>query len=279
MKGLNIKIMEIIALPLPEEKINIYTFGNSHSIYDFSRRHQHTLVHLEKLLIAGSNILEKVTGVENKVQQAIYISARLGTRLFEAILNLCSQGYGASAMRLLRSLFEKVVDAYYLSEHPEEIDDFFEYYIVSHLKMGHEERIREEIPDYQERIEKFKKGKQFRLSWSKRDLISRARMIGMEDWLINDAYRHPNTVVHNSASEIVYNIRYEEDGSITATEQEQDNVSEITYADVAYQLGITLVIDILKLVTIEFKLDSADLQQCLNDIILAERNFSEKLKE
>jgi len=46
---------------------------------------------------------------------------------------LSANGYGMGATKLLRTLYEHAVTLYYLSEHPEELDNFWDYsYVIEH---------------------------------------------------------------------------------------------------------------------------------------------------
>jgi hypothetical protein len=43
------------------------------------------------------------------------------------IVLLATHGYGIGAMKLLRPLYERVVSALYLMDHPDEVRDFADY--------------------------------------------------------------------------------------------------------------------------------------------------------
>ncbi len=51
------------------------------------------------------------------------------------ILLCCANGYGMAGMKLLRPMFEGVVAALYVANHPEEAEAFLEYHVVHQRKI------------------------------------------------------------------------------------------------------------------------------------------------
>lgn len=65
---------------------------------------------------------------ERRAQQiAVFCLAHQAADDFFDIVLLATHGYGIGAMKLLRPLYERVVSALYLIEHPEDVQDFTDY--------------------------------------------------------------------------------------------------------------------------------------------------------
>lgn len=184
----------------------------------------------------------------------VYALGRLSARHFEAIMLLCMNGLGFSAMRVLRSMFEKVVDGGFINNHKEVVDDFVEYYFLQLKKTGFEDFAKKVDPDFLTTIEKFKnpKSKGYRMSWSKDAVVTRAKECGFDDFFINYAYRIPNEFVHSSLGEIVLSFRTEEDGTSAACED--DNPNERRMADACYKLACPLLVQTIILQIAAFEL-------------------------
>ena len=143
-------------------------------------------------------------------------------------------------------MFEKLVDARYLHEHPEEVDSFWDYHLVLLAKLGYENIVAKFNPDWNTTVAKFKqpKRKGFRPRWNKLTLVEEAKRVGFEDHL-HGAYYLPNAFIHNSAAEILFALEADENGRFTP--KDFNNPDERRMAVVALQQALFFLIEMLKL--------------------------------
>lgn len=187
-------------------------FNFESEIIDFSARNQEYVRKFPLLNTAIDRIFGQIAP-SNQLEMTVYMLGRLCARAFEALFVLATIGHGSSAQRLLRSLFEKVVDLEYLSQNPQKLEDFVDFDLVECKKLGLKCPIPES--DYETRTKRFKNSKGS-TRWTGIDLVSQARKVGFEDWFINGVYRVPNRYVHTSVAEIIQSIETEKDGSLSA---------------------------------------------------------------
>lgn len=67
------------------------------------------------------------------VDRLVFHLGMLCVEDFREILLLCANGYGVGGQKILRGLYEKTINADYLSTHPDEADKFLDYFWV-HMK-------------------------------------------------------------------------------------------------------------------------------------------------
>ncbi len=67
--------------------------------------------------------------------------AKMVANSFSAVVLLGSHGFGSEAMKLVRSMFEASITLAHLSRHPEDADDYFEYYwVVQHHRLKYTQK-------------------------------------------------------------------------------------------------------------------------------------------
>ncbi len=236
----------------------MYFLNYQEEIELFNERNQAALALFPLLNEALDNTFKKISP-SGRNQKIVYALGRLSARHFEAIMLLCMNGLGFSAMRILRSMFEKIVDGGFINNNQSVVHDFVEYYFLQLKKTGFENFAKKVDPDFLETIEKFKNptSKRYRMSWSTDDVVSRAKACGFSDFFIDYAYRIPNEFVHSSFGEIVLSFRTEADGTTTACEH--DNPNERRMADVCYQLACHLLVQTIILQIAAFELPAEPL--------------------
>ena len=75
-------------------------------------------------------VLESSTPVD----PVIFYLGRLCIEDFNEILVLCANGYGYGASKLIRGMFERVLTGLYLHLHPDQAEDFLDFYWISQRK-------------------------------------------------------------------------------------------------------------------------------------------------
>src|SRR5262249_35125718 len=115
----------------------MYRFDLPDEVERFTARNQEAV----DLLTRFSEAIYAITNKSvpsNRKGLTIFMLCRLCIKDFSEILLLSSNAHGFAALQVLRSMFEKLVDASYLHEHPDEIDAFWDYYLLQLEKLGWE---------------------------------------------------------------------------------------------------------------------------------------------
>lgn len=213
---------------MPDNNFLIYIFDNENENKTFSERNQDILQLLNPKL---NNITDKIfrnSVSSNRPEITIFMLGRLCVRHFESILLLCSNGHGFAAYRILRSMFEKYVDAKYLHKNPQEIDDFWDFYLLQVKKTKGEDFVKKLEPNYENIIKKFeqKKGRKtnHRINWSKKSLKTKANEVGIGNSTLNRSYNYANLFVHSSVEEMFSSLILETDNSISPVESTNNEI-------------------------------------------------------
>ncbi len=111
------------------------TFGYPEEWKDFEKRNPLFLERFPRLQKAMEIAFDRTAPLEEPIDKFILIFGRLCIEDFSEILLCCGNGYGHAAQKLLRGLYERAVTLRYLHEHPEEIEDFLDYYHVGQRKL------------------------------------------------------------------------------------------------------------------------------------------------
>ena len=72
----------------------------------------------------------KVSGSSASADKIVFHLGMLCVEDFKEILLLCANGLGIGGQKILRGLYEKTINADYLSSRPEEADKFLDYFWV-----------------------------------------------------------------------------------------------------------------------------------------------------
>jgi hypothetical protein len=100
----------------------------------FIARHAVFFDRLDSLLAAEDAAFNRTVTSSGSADPVIFY---LGIRIaddFMAVLSLAARGFGLSAMALVRGMYERLVTATHLVEHPEEADRFVEFDFVQRYK-------------------------------------------------------------------------------------------------------------------------------------------------
>ena len=110
-------------------------FGYPEEWKDFEKRNPLFLERFPRLQKAMEIAFDRTAPLEEPIDKFILMFGRLCIEDFSEILLCCGNGYGHAAQKLLRGLYERAVTLRYLHEHPEEIEDFLDYYHVGQRKL------------------------------------------------------------------------------------------------------------------------------------------------
>src|SRR5260370_528818 len=148
----------------------------------------------------------------------VFMLGRRCANDFSEILLLTSNGYGFAALQILRSMFEKLVDARYLHEYPKEVDNFWDYHLVLLAKLGYQDVALKFDAEWEKKVAKFKtagkKGGRTQPRWTKLTLVDEAKQVGLGDHL-HGAYNLPNAFIHISSAELLFALEADTNGRFT----------------------------------------------------------------
>lgn len=160
-----------------------------------------------------------------KLDRVIFYMGRLCIEDFFEILLLAANGYGFGALKILRALYERAVTLKYLSQNPNEVDDFLNYSYVEKHKIldawrfsGCDRSLLQEVMG-QEGVKKVEGGygqipkstRKSSFKWSKFDFVTMAKKTGALGERLASAYYLP--LCHGHATAVGLLARLEPNAS------------------------------------------------------------------
>lgn len=216
---------------------------------DFEARHRMFLERYSHLREALDTAFLRTLTRSEPIEKFVFGYGRLCCEDFSEVFLLCANGYGVGALKLLRTLYEHAVTLRYLHEHPEDLDNFWDFsYVAEHkvLKPIIEtfgERAFENTPirptEVEERFQSVKdrfmitdcrkcETKRLNHTWSKLDFATMAKRSGRLGTLIVPAYYTPLIHAHSNVASLTSRLAPLEGGGFTfvptAQRREADSV-------------------------------------------------------
>jgi len=216
---------------------------------DFEGRHRAFLERYPRLQEALETAFLRTLMRSEPIEKFVFGYGRLCCEDFSEVFLLCANGYGVGALKLLRSLYEHAVTLRYLHEHPEELDDFWDYaYVAEHkvlqpiIKTFGErafENTNVRATEVEERFQSVKDHfmvtdckkcgtKRLNHTWNKLDFATMAKHAGKLGALIFPAYYVPLTHAHSNVASFTSRLAPLDGGGFTfvptAQRKEADTV-------------------------------------------------------
>lgn len=227
----------------------------------FQERHEKFMENAQSLFETFHNIFIRDVGTSNSADRVVFMLGRLAVEDFMEILLLCGNGYGVGGMKLLRGLYEKAVNLGYITKKPDKAEQFLEYHFIhqgkhfnhakqafrmdEHLSSSQIEQIetayRKAKEKYQEVLCKKCGTTRTRLSWSELDLLSMARVAGLDNFYLQ-CYFDPTLQAHTTVSALVSRLKVKDNGQVSFDERTQRDKAELALIS-AHQI-ILYVVDI-----------------------------------
>ncbi len=234
---------------------HIIGFGSRKEQQHFLERHKLFFDRFDNVRKAQEMaFLREIDGLR-MVDKAVFYLGRLCVEDFSEIMLLTSNGYGGAGMKLLRGMYEKAVTARYLQQHPDKIENFFDFYWVTAHKLGNAmertfgpDSVPRDKKEEKEKVEKEYsivhkkfmitdckkcKSKKINYRWSNLDFVSMARMSESLKRFIVPAYYIPTLQLHPSLHSIARRLEATEN-SITfkhgAQREDADNAFITSHA-------------------------------------------------
>jgi hypothetical protein len=247
-------------------------FGQPEEWQAFQKRHPKFVQSLRYLHETTTKIfIREMTssGSSGPADRVVFYLGRLAVEDFNEILLLCGNGFGIGAMKLLRGLFERVVTLLYISEHPDKVEDFLDYF---HIHMGkflnHAKDVfslnelnlsAEEASEILEHYEKAKDKYKIDVckqcgttrimnSWSELDTLSMAHKTGIKN-LYLPCFYDPTLQIHSTGVSLCSRLKPRADGGLTFIDGPQHKK-----ADSSLNCAHTLILCVLDAVNDYFKM-------------------------
>jgi hypothetical protein len=216
---------------------------------DFAKRHRAFLEGYSHLREAMNIAFLRTLTQSEPIERFAFGYGRLCCEDFSEVFLLCANGYGVGALKLLRTLYEHAVTLRYLHEHPEDLNDFWDYAYVAEHKLlkpvletfgerafeGTNIRAAEVENRFQDIKERFKVTdckkcgtKRLNHTWNKLDFAAMAKQSGRLGTLIVPAYYVPLTHAHSTVASLASRLAPLDGGGFTfvptAQRKEADSV-------------------------------------------------------
>ena len=218
---------------------------------DFERRNALFLERYPNLDKAINTAFNRNAPLSELIDKFVLMYGRVCVEDFSEIVLCCGNGNGYAGQKLLRGLYERAVTLRYLHEHPEELQDFWDFYHISQRKlmisceqaMGKgtfsPEQVAEIESQFQAVKDKFmitdceKCGtKRLNHTWSKLDFVTMANKTSLGK-LIAIGYVIPLRQAHATVASMVSRLEAGENEGIaflgTAQRKEADNTLRIAH--------------------------------------------------
>jgi hypothetical protein len=252
---------------------------------DFEQRNRLFLERYSNLLEALNIAFIRTFTQSEPIDKFVFGYGRLCCEDFSEVLLMSANGYGVGATKLLRTLYEHAVTLYYLSEHPDELNNFWDYsYVTEHKLLKpiretfgsqafentsiRETEIEERFSSVKERfmITDCKKcgSKRLNHTWNKLDFVAMAKQAGSLGALIVPGYYGPLTQAHSHFASLASRLTILENGGISFVPDAQRKVS-----DTALITAHNVILQVLEVQNKQFKIQvlQEKLRVCRQDFI------------
>jgi uncharacterized protein DUF5677 len=262
-------------------------FGYEEEWRAFGARNSEFLRRFPNIEIAIDAAFQRSWHSTELLDRTLYFLGRLAVEEFMEILLLCANGYGIGAQKLVRGMYERAVTARYLRDHPDEVENYLAFYKVAQHRflravqstMGndvfsHEQtkKIEREFEEVKDRfmIPDCKSCGTSRLNhtWSRRDIVSMARMSGALGDLIVPAYYQPTREAHSTIGAIF--SRLDPEAADRGGGLIFDGAAQRERADEALMTAHNILLDVMDLQKEYFNLKELEtpLQSCFKDFMV-----------
>jgi hypothetical protein len=251
-----------------EDKERELVFGSPEEWRDFGKRNSLFLARYANLQKAADLAWFGIRSFSEPIDRFVCGYGKLCCEDFYEIGVNSGNGCGDAAQKLVRGLYERAVTLRYLHEHPEELDDFWDFHIVSRRRfinavkatMGADVVPPELEADYEAEYEKVKD--RFMVTdckvcgttrpnhtWNKLDFVSMAKQTQLGKLLVPGYYKSLN-LAHATVGALLSKLkRNEADDGFSFESKPQRGA-----ADKALMVSHNIILDVLAVQAEHFKL-------------------------
>ena len=109
---------------------DLLVFGIPDEWKEFGKRHALFFERFPHLRQALHTAFLRTGSSSEPIDKFVFLYGRLCSEDFFEVLLCCGNGYGAAALKLVRTLYERAVTLAYLHKNPDELPDFMDYHFV-----------------------------------------------------------------------------------------------------------------------------------------------------
>jgi hypothetical protein len=220
-------------------------FGFPAEWRDFRKRHALFLEkfpHLEDALKAA---FIRSSEIAEPIDKFVFLYGRLCAEDFSEVLLCCGNGYGAAAMKLVRTLYERAVTLRYLHDNPDKLDDFLDFSHIAKYKQwvaiketfGKDALSEEMAEDVEQRYLAMKDKfmvtdcekcdtKKLNHTWSKLDFVAMAKRAGGLAAIIVPGYYMPLRHAHSTLAALFSRLEPTTTGGISFSPDAQRDIAD-----------------------------------------------------
>lgn len=258
-------------------------FGFPEAQYDFEKKYKPLAMGLSNIKIA-CDIAISNTSTTTLEEKVLNFLAWQAFEDFSEIFLLCANGCNNGARKILRGMYERVVYFLYLEKHREQIELYMNYFWIDRYKTA--KRLPEIVKDedkkeLDEMYEKYKsdyevpvcdvcraedctkcKKKRVNYSWTRVDIVTMAKQVGISDKLTEMAYYISMEETHPKVGAILRRLKFDEDSNLFHDMYPKDG--EEKQPLIAAHFFLMKILDMLKTC---FKIEALEepLKICLKD--------------
>ena len=265
----------------PKKEGGVRVFGFQEEWRSFEKRNA--------LFLEGFPRLEETlklafadTQLSEPIDKFVFMFGRVCVEDFFEILLCCANGNGQAAQKLLQGLYERVVTLEYLHNHPVELEDFLDFYLVSQRKlkiaceatMGKDTFSPEMAAEIEQRYQDVKDKfmitdcetcgtKRLNHTWSKLDFVAMANTTSVGK-LIVPGYYVPLRQAHATVASMLSRVVATNDDGISFEQTAQQKP-----ADNALRVSHNIILNVLKVENEHFTIPGLKEQYdlCLQDFV------------
>jgi hypothetical protein len=257
-------------------------FGLEDQWQEFNKRNEEFLTRLPNLKAACNFAFYRELNDSQLIDRVLFMLGHECEGDFWEILLLTGNGYGIGGLKILRGLYERAVTLVYLSEHPDEVELFVNYFPVSQHKLlaaiqrtfgpntladdprtKEQEKLYKDVSDNYRIIDCKNCGTtRINHTWNKLDLVAMAHKTGALGKLIVPAYYWPLRHTHPTIGGMLARVEELPSGGIGFKTEQQPKES-----DMAVRLAHSILLQVLETQQKHFNLDTLrePLQTCFKD--------------
>jgi uncharacterized protein DUF5677 len=239
---------------------NTLTFGLEAEWEHFSQRHPRFIARLPELKRIIEQVVARRLDKSTLADRVIFYLGRLAVEDFNEVILSVGNGYGVAGIKLLRSMYERVVTMMFLIRHPERTKDFLDYdrvhtrKAINHLKTSGVDVATHFTPEFLANVESRYQAVKDRfievlcaacgktrpsLSWTATDLASMAKQVNFAANFPTLAYL-PTLQIHTTAHAIMTRLEHVEGGGTAFKPEPQRSLADVALAGAHLCLTVML---------------------------------------
>jgi hypothetical protein len=267
-----------------QHKWDDLVFGFQEEWHDFGRRNDQLLERFPNIQKAAELAFLGTKHFSEPIDRFVITMGKVCWEDFSEIMVCCGNGYGVAGTKLIRGLYERAVTLRYLHEHPDELDNFWDFHNVTQRRLmlaanetvGEDTFSAETVTDLEARYQAVKSRFEIKCckhpqcdlkkpnhTWSKLDMVAMAKATPLGK-LIVPGYYVPLRQAHATVASMLARLEDSPGGGLAFVARAQRKE-----ADTAVRVALNILIEVFQVQYDRFK--DPQLQQqihaCVKDFM------------